>query len=147
MFRLHDSAVDPNAPGAPLPPVGSLISVNREQLWIGSLQEQLDVRVVIEEWDYASNREEAARRYAELYDAYRNPLADEFQQAKKQLEGLERYLIQLWREYLSPPPRKAGQSARRLGRAVSRPGLVRIPAPRRPGLSPVGNQLSNQPEP
>jgi hypothetical protein len=153
MFRLHDSAVDPNAPGAPLPPVGSLISVNREQLWIGSLQEQLDVRVVIEEWDgapppfgdtwqeeakcrlylrgylsidegavgkaihglrlasgvgdyavrvYASNREEAARRYAELYDAYRNPLADEFQQAKKQLEGLERYLIQLWREYLDP---------------------------------------------
>src|SRR6202012_4725037 len=53
MFRLHDSGVDPNAPGAPLPPVGSLISVNREQLWIGSLQEQLDVRVVIEEWDGA----------------------------------------------------------------------------------------------
>ena len=50
---------------------------------------------------YASNREEAARRYAELYDAHRNPLADEFQQAKKQLEGLERYLIQFWREYLS----------------------------------------------
>ncbi len=48
---------------------------------------------------YASNRAEAARRYAELYDAHRNPLADEFQQAKKQLEGLERYLIQLWREY------------------------------------------------
>jgi hypothetical protein len=153
MFRLHDSAVDPNAPGSPLPPVGSLISVNREQLWVGSLQEQLDVRLVIEEWDaappqfgdtwqeeakcrlylrgylsidegsvgkaihglrlasgvgnyavrvYASNRAEAARRYAELYDAHRNPLADEFQQAKKQLEGLERYLIQLWREYLPP---------------------------------------------
>lgn len=153
MFRLHDSAVDPNAPGSPLPPVGSLISVNREQLWVGSLQEQLDVRLVIEEWDgappqfgdtwqeeakcrlylrgylsidegsagkaihglrlasgvgnyavrvYASNRAEAARSYAELYDAHRNPLADEFQQAKKQLEGLERYLIQLWREYLPP---------------------------------------------
>jgi len=160
MFRLHDSVVDPNAPGAPLPPVGSLISVNREQLWVGSLQEQLDVRLVIEEWDgapppfgdtwqeeakcrlylrgylsidegsvgkaihglrlasgvgnyavrvYASNREEAARRYAELYDAHRNPLADEFQQAKKQLEGLERYLIQLWREYL--PPRGPGLRA------------------------------------
>jgi hypothetical protein len=170
MFRLHDSAVDPNAPGAPLPPVGSLISVNREQLWIGSLQEQLDVRVVIEEWDgapppfgdtwqeeakcrlylrgylsidegavgkaihglrlasgvgdyavrvYASNREEAARRYAELYDAYRNPLADEFQQAKKQLEGLERYLIQLWREYLDPRrprPRRSGGARRGLAR-------------------------------
>src|ERR1700744_5027676 len=50
MFRLHDSAVDPNAPGAPLPPVGSLISVNREQLWIGSLREQLDGGGVSEEW-------------------------------------------------------------------------------------------------
>jgi hypothetical protein len=149
MFRIHDSDVDPDAPGAPLPPVGSLISLNREQLWVGSLQEQLDVRLVIEEWDdapppfgdtweeeakgrlylrgylsidtgsmgraihglrlaggvgdyavrvYASNREEAARLYTELYDSYRNPLADEFQQAKKQIEGLERYLIQLWRE-------------------------------------------------
>ncbi|HEY4701916.1 MAG TPA: hypothetical protein VIH64_08510, partial [Streptosporangiaceae bacterium] len=27
--------------------------MNREQLWVGSLQEQLDVRVVIEEWDGA----------------------------------------------------------------------------------------------
>ena len=178
MFRLHDAAVDPNAPGAPLPPVGSLISVNREQLWVGSLQEQLDVRVVIEEWDgapppfgdtwqeeakcrlylrgylsidegsagkaihglrlangvgnyavrvYASNREEAARCYADLYDAHRNPLADEFQQAKKQLEGLERYLIQLWREYL--PPRDP-----RIARAhpgVPRTASPRIPRPRK----------------
>ena len=188
MFRLHDSGVDPNAPGAPLPPVGSLISVNREQLWIGSLQEQLDVRVVIEEWDgapppfgdtwqeeakcrlylrgylsldegavgkaihglrlasgvgdyavrvYASNREEAARRYAELYDAYRNPLADEFQQAKKQLEGLERYLIQLWREYLSPG--KPGRPQRTPGRSPSGPRTLppgyapQVPSPRRPG--------------
>jgi hypothetical protein len=203
MFRLHDAAVDPNAPGAPLPPVGSLISVNREQLWIGSLQEQLDVRVVIEEWDgapppigdtwqeeakcrlylrgylsidagavgkaihglrlasgvgdyavrvYASNREEAAQRYTELYNAYRNPLADEFQQAKKQLEGLERYLIQLWREYLSPPrsdafSRSSSVSAGQVsgspggagrGGAPSRLGYrpvtrVRVPPPRRPG--------------
>ena len=190
MFRLHDSAVDPNAPGAPLPPVGSLISVNREQLWVGSLQEQLDVRVVIEEWDgapppfgdtwqeeakcrlylrgylsidagavgkaihglrlasgvgdyavrvYASNREEAARRYAELYNAYRNPLADEFQQAKRQLEGLERYLIQLWREYLSPRPlgieASGYPSTRHVGgaRLAHRPASrVRIPAPRPP---------------
>ena len=169
MIRLHDSVVDPNAPGAPLPPVGSLISVTREQLWVGSLQEQLDVRLVIEEWDgapppfgdtwqeeakcrlylrgylsidegsagkaihglrlasgvgnyavrvYASNREEAARRYGELYDAHRNPLADEFQQAKKQLEGLERYLIQLWREYLSPVGRDPGPAG-----ITGRPGL------------------------
>ena len=174
MFRLHDAAVDPNAPGAPLPPAGSLISVNREQLWVGSLQEQPDARVVVEEWDaapppfgdtwqeeakcrlylrgflsidegsagkaihglrlasgvgnyavrvYASNREEAARRYADLYDAHRNPLADEFQQAKKRLEGLERYLIQLWREYL--PTRDP-----RIPRA--HPGVPRTASPRIP---------------
>ena len=28
----------------------------------------------------------------------RNPLSDEFQQEKRTLEGLERYLVQLWRE-------------------------------------------------
>ena len=189
MFRLHDAAVNPNAPGAPLPPVGSLISVNREQLWVGSLQEQLDVRVVIEEWDgapppfgdtwqeeakcrlylrgylsidegsagkaihglrlasgvgdyavrvYASNREEAARRYAELYDAHRNPLADEFQQAKKQLEGLERYLIQLWREYLSPrDPR-----IRRGHPGVPRAASLRIPPPRK--ASRLGSEVEQQ---
>jgi hypothetical protein len=199
MFRIHDPSVDPDAPGGPLAPVGALISTNREQLWVGSLQEQLDVRVVIEEWDsapppigdtwqeeakcrlylrgylsidagavgkaihglrlasgvgdyavrvYASNREEAAQRYAELYNAYRNPLADEFQQAKKQLEGLERYLIQLWREYLSPrrpdtlsgargvsshpgPSAGPGRTATRVGhRPVTR---IRVPAPRPPG--------------
>ena len=89
-----------------------------------------------------------AQRYAELYNAYRNPLADEFQQAKKQLEGLERYLIQLWREYLSPrrpdtlsgargvsshpgPSAGPGRTATRVGhRPVTR---IRVPAPRPPG--------------
>ena len=40
------------------------------------------------------------RRYAQLFDRHRNPLSDEFQQEKKTLEGLERYLVQLWRESL-----------------------------------------------
>src|ERR1700741_3779775 len=53
MFRLHDPAVDPEPPGGPLPPVGALISTNREQLWVGSLQEDIDVRLVLEEWDEA----------------------------------------------------------------------------------------------
>src|ERR1700760_1153428 len=53
MFRLHDPAVDPDAPGGPLPPVGALISTSREQLWVGSLQEDIDVRLVLEEWDGA----------------------------------------------------------------------------------------------
>ena len=51
MFRIHDPSVDPDAPGGPLPPVGALISTNREQLWVGSLQEDIDVRLVLEEWD------------------------------------------------------------------------------------------------
>src|SRR6202167_2063018 len=46
MFRIHD-------PGGPLPPVGALISTNREQLWVGSLQEDINVRLVLEEWDGA----------------------------------------------------------------------------------------------
>ena len=53
MFRIHDPSVDPDAPGGPLPPVGALISTNREQLWVGSLQEDIDVRLVLEEWDEA----------------------------------------------------------------------------------------------
>ena len=53
MFRIHDPSVDPEAPGGPLAPVGALISTNREQLWVGSLQEDIDVRLVLEEWDEA----------------------------------------------------------------------------------------------
>ena len=152
MFRIHDPAVDPDAPGGPLPPVGALISTSREQLWVGSLQEDIDVRLVLEEWEsapppcgdawdeeakgsiylrghlsinmglagsavqglrlgggvgdysvrvYAGNRDQVTRRYAELFDRHRNPLSDEFQQEKKTLEGLERYLVQLWRESLA----------------------------------------------
>ena len=158
MFRIHDPSVDPDAPGGPLAPVGALISTNREQLWVGSLQEDIDVRLVLEEWDeapppcgdawdeeakgsiylrgqlsismglagtavrglrlaggvgdysvrvYAGNRDQVTRRYAQLFDRHRNPLSDEFQQEKKTLEGLERYLVQLWRESLAsngPPP-------------------------------------------
>jgi hypothetical protein len=158
MFRIHDPSVDPDAPGGPLPPVGALISTNREQLWVGSLQEDIDVRLVLEEWDeapppcgdawdeeakgsiylrgqlsismgvagtavrglrlaggvgdysvrvYAGNRDQVTRHYAQLFDRHRNPLSDEFQQEKKTLEGLERYLVQLWRESLAsngPPP-------------------------------------------
>jgi hypothetical protein len=165
MFRIHDPAVDPDAPGGPLPPVGALISTNREQLWVGSLQEDIDVRLVLEEWDsapppcgdawdeeakgsiylrghlsinmglagsavqglrlgggvgdysvrvYAGNRDQVTRRYAELFDRHRNPLSDEFQQEKKTLEGLERYLVQLWRESLAVPA-AGGNPQPRLG--------------------------------
>jgi hypothetical protein len=47
---------------------------------------------------YTRNRAEAVRRYAELYTMDADPLGDDFQQARKQLDGLEQYLLQLWRE-------------------------------------------------
>jgi hypothetical protein len=53
MFRLHDATVDPNGSGSPLPPMGALVSVTREQMWIGSLQENLGVHLTLEEWDSA----------------------------------------------------------------------------------------------
>ena len=53
MFRIHDAGVDPDAPGGPLPPVGALVSLNREQLWVGSLQEHVPVKLILEEWQGA----------------------------------------------------------------------------------------------
>ena len=53
MFRLLDATADPSAPGAPLPPAGGLISVSREQMCVSSLQENVGVRVTLEEWDSA----------------------------------------------------------------------------------------------
>jgi hypothetical protein len=47
---------------------------------------------------YTRNRTEAVRRYTALFKLAVDPLGDEFQQARRQLEGLEQYLIQLWRE-------------------------------------------------
>ena len=187
MFRIHDPSVDPDAPGGPLPPVGALISTNREQLWVGSLQEDIDVRLVLEEWDeapppcgdawdeeakgaiylrgqlsismglagtavrglrlaggvgdysvrvYAGNRDQVTRRYAQLFDRHRNPLSDEFQQEKKTLEGLERYLVQLWRESLAAtgyrPAAPTGRTgARDAGWTVLRAGRPRYGVARR----------------
>ena len=47
---------------------------------------------------YTRNRTAAVQSYAELYERFADPLSDEFQQARKQLEGMEQYLLQLWRE-------------------------------------------------
>jgi hypothetical protein len=147
MFRLHDSEVHPDGPGGPLAPVGVLVSASHEQLWVGSLQQDIDVRLVLEEWDgqpllpdawdeeakarvylrgrlsidmgsagpavsglrlsggvgnyevrvYARYREAVVRMYTELLNHHKDPLSDEFQQEKRKLEGVERYLVQLWR--------------------------------------------------
>jgi hypothetical protein len=148
MFRLHDPTADPATAGSPLPPMGALISVTREQMCVGSLQENVGVRVTLEEWDsapppfgdewedeakavlylrgalsldmgsagravemlklaggvgdyvvrvYARNRREVVRLYGELYQRGLDPLSDEFEHARKALEGHEEYLLQLWR--------------------------------------------------
>jgi hypothetical protein len=149
MFRVHDPAVDPDAPGAPPPPVDALMSAGREQVIIACAQEHVPVQLTIEEWAaapppfsdgyedeakcvlylrgqltvadtgpfrsavrsvrlaggvgdyglhvYTRNRAEAVRRYAALFQ-HADPLGDDFQQARRQLEGLEQYLLQLWRE-------------------------------------------------
>jgi hypothetical protein len=47
---------------------------------------------------YTRNRKAALQSYAELFESDADPLSDEFQQSRKQLEGLEQYLLQLWRE-------------------------------------------------
>ena len=150
MFRVYDSAVDPDAPSGPVPPVSALISTSREQMLVACAQEHVSVQLTIEEWEdapppfsdgyedeakcvlylrgrlsvidisrsdpaagnvrlaggvgdygvhvYTRNRAEAVRRYADLFKMKADPLGDEFQQARKRLEGLEQYLIQLWRE-------------------------------------------------
>jgi hypothetical protein len=148
MFRIHDPEVHPDAPGGPLPPIGVLVSASREQLWIGSLQQDIDVRLVLEEWDgqpllpdawdeeakarlylrgrlsidmgsagpavsglrlsggvgnyevriYARYRETVVQMYADLFSQHRDPLSDDFQREKRKLEGVERYLVQLWRD-------------------------------------------------
>jgi len=48
---------------------------------------------------YARNRREVMRLYEELFERGVDPLSDEFQRARMDLEGLEQYLLQLWREY------------------------------------------------
>src|ERR1700751_4071860 len=51
MFRIHDQEANPEAPGGLVPPIGALLSASREQMWVGSLQQDIDVRLVLEEWD------------------------------------------------------------------------------------------------
>jgi hypothetical protein len=47
---------------------------------------------------YTRNRAAALHSYEELFRQDADPLSDEFQQARKKLEGMEQYLLQLWRE-------------------------------------------------
>jgi hypothetical protein len=47
---------------------------------------------------YARYRDTVVKMYADLFSQHRDPLSDEFQREKKKLEGVERYLVQLWRD-------------------------------------------------
>ena len=47
---------------------------------------------------YARYRDLVPRLYAELIDRHGNPLSDDFQREKRKLGGIERYLVQLWRD-------------------------------------------------
>lgn len=47
---------------------------------------------------YARNREQVGGLYNELFGRYGDPLSDEFQRASKELDCLEQYLVQLWRQ-------------------------------------------------
>ena len=148
-FRLRDAVADLDAQTTPLAPLGALISANREQLRVGSLQRQVQIQLTVEEWDgapapfgenwedeakavlylrgaigidtgapdrsvcmlrlvggvgdyvvrvFARNRREVARLYGELFERGLDPLGDEFHQARSALDGLEQYLMQIWRE-------------------------------------------------
>jgi hypothetical protein len=181
MFRIHDSEVHPDSPGGPLPPVGVLVSASREQLWVGSLQQDIDVRLVLEEWDgqpllpdswdeegkarlylrghlsidmgsagtavsrlrltggvgnyevrvYARYREAVVQMYEELFNAHKDPLSDEFQREKRKLEGVERYLVQLWRDSL--PGARSARGRRRGFRGLAGGRVLRSGARGCPG--------------
>ena len=47
---------------------------------------------------FARNRTEVTHRYHDLFRRGLDPLSDEFEQARRTLDGFEQYLLQLWRE-------------------------------------------------
>ena len=51
MFRVHDLGADPTGLQAPPPPGRNLVSVGYDQMWIGSLQDDVEVTLLLEEWD------------------------------------------------------------------------------------------------
>lgn len=51
MFRVHDLGADPTGLQAPPPPGTSLVSVGYDQMWVGSLQDDVEVTLLLEEWD------------------------------------------------------------------------------------------------
>ncbi len=46
---------------------------------------------------HGRNRREVVRLYDELFQRGVDPLSDEFQQARRALDGVEQYLLQFWR--------------------------------------------------
>ncbi|WP_344837068.1 hypothetical protein [Actinocorallia longicatena] len=50
-FRVHDLGADPSGLQAPPPPGQHLVSVGYDQMWIGSLQDDVEITLLLEEWD------------------------------------------------------------------------------------------------
>ncbi|TNY34593.1 hypothetical protein [Thermomonospora catenispora] len=51
-FRVHDRGADPtDLQAPPLPQPGELLTIGYDQMWIASLQDDVDVTVLLEEWD------------------------------------------------------------------------------------------------
>ena len=87
---LASSSHSPNGGGAVSVDMGTAGKAV-EQLKLGGGVGDYVVRV------FARNRTEVTRRYHELVRGL-DPLSDEFEQARRTLDGLEQYLLQLWRE-------------------------------------------------
>ncbi|MDX6741252.1 hypothetical protein [Actinocorallia sp. A-T 12471] len=51
MFRVHDLGSDPSSLQAPPPPGTALVSVGYDQMWVGSLQDDVAITLLLEEWD------------------------------------------------------------------------------------------------
>lgn len=162
MFRVHDRGADPTGMGAPTLAPGELVAVGYDQMWVGSLQDDVEVTVLLEEWDgepprgrtawehevveelylrgsvaissttsepvlhgvrllggvgryrariRAQHRAEIARLYDALLDRFRDGFSAEFQAALRELQGVEHYLVQLWRSPNSSGPQRVVSDA------------------------------------
>jgi hypothetical protein len=113
VFRIHDPGAVLDGPAGPPPPISDgyedeakcvLYLRGRLSVDMGAGRRAVDaLRLSGGVGDYGvrlytRNRTAARESYGQLYQRFADPLSDEFQQARKQLEGMEQYLLQLWRE-------------------------------------------------
>lgn len=146
MFRVHDPGAGPSDPDLG-PGAAELVSFQGDHLWVASLQNNVPVRLTLEEWSgrpengldgaeaealgtvelrgavavtevttgpvlhglrlaggpaayrarvQARHREWVADEYARLFAAHENVTGPAFAHDRRRLQGVERYLLQLW---------------------------------------------------